>query len=244
MTDTKQLMIQRLVDGELDRQQVRNLLHQAESESVMYRQIALAMVENQIWEKEICQLESADDAGNPVAGSEHSGDAGQVHAGPRPSDNAGRPRVMPWRKGPAFLALAMTTLLMTWLGYSAGFWQSGMNRNSPDMNSGSSLNVAGSRGAGVASVDPYSQYSPYRMQMVSNDSGLGSGEEFPVIPISTARELGVQYELTQPSGELQRRLNSQGYELQPEIQYIRGHIDDGRQVIVPVGRMQLRQWGQ
>ncbi len=255
MADTKQLLIQRLVDGELDRQQVRKLLHQAESESPMYRQIALAMVENQIWQREVCQLDSRMAGGESEAvaapaSSVHSNSA-PVRSATHFDENPDHDGAHSWRWGQSLLALAVVALLMTWLGYSAGQWRSSIGRGADGFVQGASGNTAPDRMAAAPGTDvkqtnedPYAQYSPYRMQMVSNDTGLKSDEEFPVLPISTARELGVKYESIPPSGDLQRRLNRQGYELEPEIQYIRVQMDDGRQIIVPVQRMQLKQWGQ
>ena len=57
-----ELQLQRLVDGQLDRGQVQQLLAKAQRQPELWQQIALAFVEDQIWQAEIGDrfLETAD----------------------------------------------------------------------------------------------------------------------------------------------------------------------------------------
>ncbi len=57
----KELQLQRLIDGQLDRQQIQALLIQAESDSNLWREIGSAFVEDQLFAREIRAFSAADE---------------------------------------------------------------------------------------------------------------------------------------------------------------------------------------
>lgn len=250
MNESDRMQVQRLVDGELNRQQTRGLLQQAETDAGLYRQIALAMVEQQVLVREMNALEGLGGRTGVGCGngstvlSADSPPVVPVH-GSRSGGTSGIWSRGPFGQLPAFLATAAALLLMTWVGYRIG--QAGLGGGS---GSGGAVSGTGLASGQVAPLliqprseqDAWERYAPYRMQMVSNEGG--TLEEIPVMPISMAREMGLQYDPAPIPEDLQRRFNRQGYRVQPEIQYISGQMPDGRQVVVPVQKNRVTPYGQ
>ena len=87
-------------------------------------------------------------------------------------------------------------------------------------------------------------YAPWRMHMVSNESGDPEGPAVPVMSYATARDLGLEYQTTEIPEELQQQCGRHGYRLHPQIQYLRGRTSDGRQVLMPLEAVRAAPWGQ
>lgn len=248
MSELNRLQIQRLVDGELGRQQIRQLLLTAESDPGLYRQIALAMVEDRILQQELNHPEGIAWAGRVGAGS-------GVPATPQGSSlESGSPVRLRsggaglWGRGASFLAMAAALLVMTWVGYRAGqqrSMQSGLpgellaQQSPPLIQPEAEAGAMDRPGPGPS---PLESYAPYRMQMVSNEGQ--ASEEIPVMPISMAREMGLKYEPSPVPQEIQSQFNRRGYRVQPEIQYIHGRLPDGRELVVPFQKNRVTPWGQ
>ncbi len=267
MSDNSQILIRRLVDGELNRAEIRQLLNRAENDVELYRQLALLMVEDQLLRREIgAMLESP---GLFVAEPPDTlpGDPGCSHATLTGGDGHGfetngtghaggvfrddthtfsRPRF--WRHGATFFATAAAMLLMTWLGYRAGFLQQQNRRGADPELAGvaAPLNphLPSGQTPGPDSSRPWDQYATHHLQLVSNEGEAEGAEEVPVIPLSLAREMGLNWELQPVPVDVQRQYNRQGMALQPEVQYMRGRLNDGRQVVVPIQYIRAQAWGQ
>ena len=74
MTDARQIQLQRLVDGQLNRQHIKQMLTEAQSHNELWRDIAVAFVEDQIFEREAC-LSVSEAASKPAMGTSDVGAA-------------------------------------------------------------------------------------------------------------------------------------------------------------------------
>lgn len=231
-SESEALELQRLADGELDRSQIRRLLHQAESDPGLYRRIALTLVEDQIWRREICAAEPG------TAETPTMARPGRLTL----ADDGAAPRS--WRvSGTSWLAVAAGLLVMTWMGYAIGRRGEGLRSAG-----NAALPVAASAVPGnlPRTTDPasLSSYAPWQMQLVSNDGQPLGPESLPVLPLSMARELGLEYQPVEIPEPLQRQVGRHGYRVEPRYQYIHGRTSDGRRLVVPIQEVRLSPWGQ
>jgi hypothetical protein len=235
MNENENLQLQRLVDGELDRQQIRSVLHQAESDPKLYRRIALAMIEDQIWQREILRLEAAGGETTPAAVESRPGELPAVRFSRQRND---------WmRRTAPFLAAAAVMMMMTWLGYRTGQSRGQFARPSTPASLAdqprTAENNSPARG-GPTMLD----YAPYRMHLASNETGDPEGPAVPVMSYATARDLRLEYQTTEIPEALQQQFGRHGYRLHPEIQYLRGRTSDGRQLLMPLEAVRAAPWGQ
>lgn len=240
MNENENLLLQRLVDGELDRQQVRRILHQAESEPALYRRIALAMIEDQIWRREILRREAAGCESAPASAPLDGGEALPARFARQPEN---------WmRRSAPLLAMAAAMLMMTWLGYRTGESRGVNARPAPSASLASQPAVLPATGdpdaAGQLAARTLLDQAPYRMQMVSNESGQPEGPSLPVMSINAAHEIGLQYQPTRIPDELQLECGRRGFRLQPQFQCLSGRTSDGRQILVPLEGVRVSPWGQ
>ncbi len=103
ITRQQSMQLQRLVDGELDFAEIQQLMQSAESKPELWRQIASAFIENQLW---LAQF--ADHAGMPATQA-------VVPVKPEPPPKAvlpGRVNGIRWWSIAAMLALALTVAFL------------------------------------------------------------------------------------------------------------------------------------
>ena len=229
MTDARQIQLQRLVDGQLNRQHIKQMLTEAQSHNDLWRDIAVAFVEDQIFEREAC-LSVSEAASKPATGTS------VVSAGSNQSSwlTYGRLR---W-------ITAATLLLALSLGFIAGRF------NSFDFGSGEV-------GSGIVSNQPVGAdrvpgldngltqiNAPFSVQLVDNEGNAMSGQRIPLITESMAREYGYKYNPAEVPQSVQSQFNRVGYEIKPNVEYYQARTRDGLIVEMPVQNYKVQSYGQ
>jgi hypothetical protein len=211
-----ELQLQRLVDGQLNREQVQQLLSQADQNN-LWREIAAAFVEDQLWRAEI------------VSEMEHVASAPPVKEKPSPSDSqssVGIPGAKFW------LALAAAVLAGIWLGQA---W-------APSDTRSDATNELADIQPDVASPDEGAVQVP-PTQLVENLQpahrlSMGDAGEVPLYTIEQAQKIGLLNEPAVPQETIDQ-FRQQGYQLQQNTRYISGRAQDGRQIVVPIRSVRL-----
>lgn len=225
MTESHQLQTQRLVDGQLNRRQVKQLLSEAQADSDRWREIALAFVENQVFEREVRQFVGANPVGSTAAVCDE--DRGEATGGPASWSGVGRSR----------LAMAAMLLMAISFGFYAG--RTGPSKRPDPVGL---VNTSTSQGLDAGSYP--SVYAPYTVQLVDREGRDMPYGRVSLMTESMAREIGYDPSDYSIPRELQSEFNKVGYELERDVRFIEGRLDDGRQLIVPVKGIRVRPYGQ
>ena len=223
MNEKHELIIQRMVDNELDETQRAEFLKLADTQPELWRQAALAFVEDRVWSSVV--------SSKPIAGES------VLDSSARP----GKEKVLvtrgqPWwlKYGPPLMITAASVLVVLSLAL----------RFNPV-----------ERTPGPAPVADFAQQTeppteleslgPQGSQLASQPMRLQVNEKFDV-PVYEDREQfrSELQRLSQLKPGLLERFQNAGYDVQPDIQYIRGNSQDGRSFIVPIQRFQIRRMGQ
>ena len=227
------LELQRLVDGELSREDTKKLLARAENEPEHWREMACAFVENQFWSADFDALEAEYQSVPPK----------KTLASP--SGNASSHSAL----SPHWLSIAAGMMLALTVGLMAGQ----IDFLKPD----TSAIPAGTSIADTAPTIGQTNQMPLDNGMVSagdqNNGGITTvgyrpdyhleledingnpvfDSEVPLYNWSTARDAG--YRMNQPlPTEFVERVRKQGFRLNQDTNYVSGRLDDGRMFIVPV----------
>ncbi|HMP80140.1 MAG TPA: hypothetical protein PKD54_11860 [Pirellulaceae bacterium] len=246
------LELQRLVDGELTRPRIRDMLGQAESQPDLWRELALAFVEQQVIGRELTAF--VGESPDCEAALQHADDIGtEVATETRSMSSA---RFAPWgitRNGHlGWLAAVASFVLMLPLG----FWLGSQRVQPPQLSyqEGPKLtNPIATLPVVESTVDDHQPSSidrieralvPYKMQLVSGDGEPLMGEEIPLIPQTLAVEMGIQLRRIEIPEDVQYEWRQGGFELQPRVRYLVGRLGDGREVVVPVQDVTLVAYGQ
>ncbi len=241
--------IQTLVDGECSHESRALLLRQIESQPSAWRTLALALLEEQQWSKQMVQisksqLENAQDASPfPTESTMALSGATRVHAfvklssiGPLGKSNDYSARTLtPW-----MTILAASVLLG--LGIYGGSLLPTLAIWEPKGADTSTL-------AGLEKpVEGSQDYRPLDGTLDTDMKMLVSGpnrvtEEIPIYDLNAidhdvfvAREM---YEVAR----INQRLRREGFELDVRPEYYTGKLHDGRQLIVPVKHVGVKPYG-
>lgn len=212
----QELQLQRLVDGQLDLKQTQAMLRCAEQEPELWREMAVAFVEDQIWRNEISADTLAELANQEKPTSLKSTKAPE-------SDSPSAPGIKFW------LALAAAVVLGVWLGK---VW------TPQDTNNTVNTNSIASHNSSPDSVSPQDDLSniPER-QLVNFEPAhhlsMGDAGEVPLYTLEQAQQMGLLKEQSLPQDTV-NQLRDRGYQLEQNTQYISGRAQDGRRILVPV----------
>ena len=248
-----ELQLQRLVDGQLDRGQVQQLLAKAQQQPELWQQIALGFVEDQIWEAEIGDgfLETADPTTNPTPVSTDS---------PCSFANVERPSTTePERasqssmgRAKLLLSLAAATLIGLWLGNQLGNNQttdSGTEEIVVLRDGGDSDTMPDPDGSDIPGRDKLADGVPSVENQVTTVSrptfkpvqhiSIDDVGEIPLYTLADAEKMGMTFTEPEIPKELVEEYQRQGYWLQGNTQLISGRIASGQRVVVPVRSFSL-----
>jgi hypothetical protein len=219
MNESYELLIQRLVDNELDEAGRVEFLRTAEAHQELWRQTALAFVEDRIWSSVV--LRQSD----KTACRPHGAGTGKVSiGGPGPW----------WRRyGPPLMMTAAAVFLVFSLALRFNpATPAGLPQTPPAVAGG----FAGSGSDTTAGPGQRLASQPLSLQV---EDGLE-------VPIYEDREL-FREELKRwfrLDPRLVQRFEQAGLQLQPEISYLTGSSQDGRPLIVPIQRFYVTNIGQ
>lgn len=220
MSFIQPLTLQRLIDGELDSASMQSLLREADGQPEIWKEIAAAFIEDRAWQNSFVDCSLPADT-NSILGSSP---AEQVSL---KNENANHNKRWRW-----LFSLAAAVLLATFVGYMIG------NQQPAGLHTGAGLaNVVTSDDSTLSGADEITKisYEPdYRMQL---DDKLNS--EIPLYNANRAKELGLSLEPASISDSLQKFAKNSGYELDENLRYISGQMNNGQRFVVPVRRIQF-----
>jgi hypothetical protein len=221
-----ELQIQRLVDGELTRPQIQQLLRAAEAEPTMWRELAVAFAEDRILASEARQYAR----GEAVLPEGASGQDRYDHMNPT-AEQHGSPSA--WRSAGLWLAAAAMLLCAAGLGFLAG--RGGTPSIPSDL-------LAGKASSPSAATTPAS--GAYTFQFIDNQGQPIPNASLPLLTEEAAAQLGYNPARAAIPPALQSEFRRAGYELQPEVKFIEGRMNDGRRVTLPYSDLKIRSYGQ
>jgi len=222
--DVDDLLLQRLVDGELSDEDRSGVLASLDARPQLWRTVALAFVEDQLWSGELRR---------DAAGDE------------RPSEPARAPRTAPAsrRAWAPVVAVAASLLGMLGLGY-----QIGRHQELRPVIAQSGGDLRHSQPAAIPTVDTSTvaaaPAAPCRVQLVYRG---GEQEQSLELPVYDASELpGEFWQGPDPASveELNRELADQGYRVDWDIEYLSRNLDGGKCLLVPLQTVAIQHRGQ
>jgi hypothetical protein len=239
--------LQRIVDGELSREALSAALREVDRHPSDWRQVALALLEDQQWSKGVVALQRqtelksllADESPQPQIQSIASHELRTVEL---QSPSSIEPSL---RLVPAFWSALAASFLL-----AIGFYSGAFLARSQNQAVGSSNDLIAQRHVDIkdGQLDLVEHgsilNSPLNpdMKMVMN----GPGSKTKEIPIYDFEEVDTavlwakeNYEVAKWNEQLRRR----GYELDVKPEYYTGRLNDGRQLIVPVKNVALKPYG-
>ncbi|XZE18553.1 hypothetical protein SH449x_003850 [Pirellulaceae bacterium SH449] len=230
------IRLQALIDGECSAAERRQLLQQIDSQPDQWRDIALALLEEQVFAKDIRTLRGKaiqnSTAEMPVA--THSVFLDQ-EISKRPVARKG------WRFGPvlaACLALSVGLTIGRFVLRGDGDSLLG-NSNGNPMLVDNATEKSGAKAQAEFNQDEYERSLPV--------ADLRSSNNRYEIPIYDVNHVDPTLVLAKRAYEVERakeQLRRQGYDIDLQQNYLTGQLNDGRKVIVPIQEVGLRPYGQ
>ncbi len=209
------ILLDRLVDGELSKDERRRLLESFDERPENWRRCALAFLEAQAWREEMKQVSREQTATNHV-------ESFAPVASPK--------QTIPLGSMAMWLAMAASLLVAFGLG-----WRQHESKTS----------VAGSSATSsdqVASVNPPNYSAPLGSAnskdavtlFVKDDNGRMQPVRVPLVDANTLdKELGVKFQTGVPD-DLRNELKNDGYAVHSKRQYAPLWLENGRPMILPV----------
>ena len=247
-----QELVDRLVDGELNDVQQRELLLRLESLPDGWRRCALSFIEAQTWGREFKQLKTAPGpkpAAHPARGT--------LDDSPMPVNGRSSlqrpphaPAMKTWWRGPlgSLLGMAASFFLAFGLGLAWRNWD-GVDRpgaNSVAANAPTdSPSFSGAPGGAPESAVDRDDLHWATVSVPVKGPG-GETEQFDV-PVAAGPGIDAQWLWNQPPAlprDLVRELERRGHRVRQDRQLIPFELEDGRQVVVPVDQVDVRFMGQ
>jgi hypothetical protein len=241
------LLLQRLVDGELDPPQIQQILADATTAPEQWQEIAVGFVENQTWDRAFQSFESGNStlptAADAVAADERVADEDAIRQTKPSSGSIHR------RSRPSWLVLAASLLAAATIGYMVNHIQ---NRDLPSSNlAKETLEPSEPLLASKIpdSQTPNPQMTPamlqpdYHLEVPQDNEYLrdvmaaGPVAPVPLYRIGNAEQLKLLNQQRAPAKlppEILQDLAGSGYQMQQDIDFISGRLDDGRSFVVPV----------
>ncbi len=236
-------ILDRLVDDELSESQRTELLNSLDQEPDGWRSCALAFLEAQCWKKELGGIrQSVPAAQSPVLSAV------------APSALPLKRRSSPFGLPGTLAAMAATFLLAlgagVWWQHSGnrltGFFAAGPNQvasktgdNSTTMQSGSQTAVA------QTDLQPKNASAPWQWVRLSPAGSNDSGESVR-LPALERDRIDQQWLQSLPSPipeSVVQALERSGYQVQTQQELMPMPLKDGRQLVVPVDKVQLQYVG-
>ncbi len=227
--------IQSMVDGECSDEMRSVLLREIESQPAEWRTLALALLEEQQWSKQIAALGRTHAASMVPASASWSLPSvelpGRLSRGPSSS-------AFPWMS-----ALAASLLIA--LGVFGGSYLP--NLRSLKSDSGETVALTKDE-SGTREADSIDESSIDRGNLDTDMKMLVSGpnKETAEIPIYDLKAIDHDVFVARELYEVARinqRLRKEGFELDVRPEYYTGKLNDGRQLIVPVKHVGFKPYG-
>lgn len=244
------LRLQSLVDGECSASQRRELLESCESNPSQWKEIALALLEEQQFAKQIRtvspQTPTRGEAGLRPSFQSKTGDMAplpfvSLSAKAESLGQSTQPSAKPSSWWPV-LAAGLMGLAAFLGGRMLPFADQGAV-GGPDART-TSFKLATEPSLGATNQLVANQSDPYE-GLPETDLRVQIGNED--IPIFDPKELDPQLVMALQAYEIQKanqRLRQQGFEIDLRPEYMTGQLNDGRQVVVPIHQVGLRAYGQ
>ncbi len=224
------IQLQRLVDGELPSVDQVALLRQLDREPANWRILALALLEEQVFRRELGSTstslvaslrESAGETSLPIAGEA--------------SKRLRSPWLRGWLAQPLMIA---ASLLLLVTGYFAG---AGLRGHADRIG-----NVADPNGSRLVndSRQPSSNGEDVGTLRLVSQEPESRSVEIPIYQVSELEPSQVYGADPRALMELRRQLRQRGMDLDIETELLEGELADGRKLIVPVRNVNLRSYGQ
>ena len=225
--------LQKLVDGELDLPATKQLLKSAEAEPNHWRKIAVAFVEDKLWQRSFQLNDSLTQSVNktPTRVAPKPEMTAKVNSAPTAT------KLSP----PTWFALAAGLLLAVGVGYLAGskpFTKSDVTvaTSTPTEQKNLAAGLLPVNTMTLADLQP-----EYQLEL-TDASGAGSRS----VPLYSARKLNQLPQAerrslagTTLSDRQRQQLYQSGYQVQQNVDYLSGRLQDGRAFVVPVRTVNL-----
>jgi hypothetical protein len=231
-----QRMLDRLVDGELTREEYAALLRSLEQAPDGWRRCATAFLEAQAWQRELGVLQRETDASKETA-STHQ-------ATVRPREHYGV-----W---PLLVAVAASFLVAFGLGtFFRSWWAPGGSSTTPIVQE--SPQPGSPEAVAVIPAPPSSVVrtpEPSGNVTLVVDQGNGAGKvepwevDVPVYELSPENAKWLARQHAQIPAEVRRALQRLGHDVRWDQQFVPLEHEDGRQVVVPVERFEITPVGR
>jgi len=225
------LQIQRLIDGELSRSEIQQLLRTANSQPDLWRELAVAFVEDRIFASESRRFSQGE---GRVLEPAASPAAIPPAAGGMPGSIA--KSASSWRNAGLWLSAAAMMLCAAGLGFLAGRDQ-GANQTPAGANV-----LAGS--ADGSDSNQVAATGPYMFQLLDDKGQPIPNTTVPLLFEADAQRLGYDPARAAIPAEVQSQFRRAGLELEPEVKYIKGRFPGGPQFTVPYSDLKIRSYGQ
>lgn len=224
------LTLQRLIDGELDTQQVQEVLLQAQASPEQWKSIAVGFIENQAWQGTFNSNFAETD-------SDHVSDNT-----PEPVASAAADRNSLRKSSIGWLAIAASLLAAASIGYMTSQAQ---NQNVP----GNSIAENKSNDSPVkpklTTAALTSDLTPdfhIEVPRAPGFDGLGARNQVPIYRVTNAdqlRQLRAQREIeSEFPRRIMEQLSDSGYQIEQEIEFVSGQVDN-QSFIVPLRTIRL-----
>jgi hypothetical protein len=244
------LRLQSLVDGECSACQRRELLASCDSNPSQWKEVALALLEEQQFSR---QLQAVSNPSRNISAA-----AQRSNVQPEPTGMAPLPLVsLSTQREPLAQPIQQSSQSSSWWPVlAAGFiglaaFLGGRMLPFADQNAvegpdarTTSFKPAMERSLGATNQLVSNKSNPYE-GLPETDLRVQIGNEN--IPIFDPRELDPQLVMALQAYEVQKanqRLRQQGFEIDLRPEYMTGQLNDGRQVVVPIHQVGLRAYGQ
>lgn len=217
------IQLQRLVDGELSFEQTQSVLCGAKDQPQLWETIATAFVENQIWQSEFSSQLECSSAAKPV---------GSAIATERSAYQVGR-----WFALAASLLLAVSVgFLVSWPSDSVPGENSGLLANGQQASANTSLE----RGA---ELDDLNQ-RPAVYHRVQVEDPTGNQYLNSDVPLYRVNPQELEHYVSNDgylSDDVRRRAADSGYNMQKNVRFLSGRLNDGRRFVIPVRKYSFSQ---
>jgi hypothetical protein len=212
-----EIRLQRLVDNALGDDERREFLVELDNTPELWREVALAFVEDQILCSELCATRRSQD----IAGTMRKGR-----------------RISPAASALIALAIAASLLATFGIGFRWGQWQvePPMAPVVPRLAAVSEPNGE-SEDVEATRDEPRAPESAFRLVLARQD---GETVELPVYERSQLADLPWGPADMRRLQRLNETLVQRGYRADMRTEYLSGRLDDGRQIVVPRRTVSLR----
>lgn len=246
------MTLQRLIDGELDTQQVQEILSQAQASPDQWESIAVGFIENQTWDKALTSKFAQPIAGSDTTeascpekpdSSSRSGNTLDTAAVTLAADDNGGPQSQR-RTSIRWWAIAASLMAAAAIGYMTNQIQ---NRNLPSTSIAESKPIndlvvpAQPELTATALVPDFHVEIPQAAGFGRLD-GQDSNGRVPVYRVTNTDQLRqLQAKRAIESAfprQIMEQLSNSGYQIEQEIEYVSGQVDD-QSFVVPLRTIRL-----